>query len=527
MTTAEKIGQLFQIRFDGDVFTDSMRQTIQNQHIGGIIYFQWNGNLDDPTRSAQFSNDLQACAMAANGIPLLISMDQEGGIVTRITGGCDFPGNMALGSAHTYNTAFMAGGVLGSEIRAVGADMDLAPVLDTNTNPDNPVIGLRSIGEQPQLVSDMGHGYIDGLHSSGCIATGKHFPGHGDTSTDSHTGLPVVTYDFNTLDTIHGKPFRDSAANGLDCIMTAHILVTCLDSTLPATLSPTVLTGYLRNNIGFDGVCMTDSMGMGALTSLGYTNDEECAMAIEAGNDLVSLPNSLTGAISAVQSAVSSGAITQARLDQSVMRILKLKRRYGLFADPYVDVGAAAGIVGSADHRATEVAVARAGITLVRNTNGVLPLDLGPTDNVLLVTVAYSSSAPATFASYVTAKHANTTSMSISTSPSSSTRTSVVNAAASADVVIISTYEAQNYSGQRTLLSQLIDTGKPIICVGQGKPYELANFTTVPAYLCAYSYRSCSFAAAADVIFGDYNPSGLLPVSIPGTSYAFGWGLTY
>jgi beta-N-acetylhexosaminidase len=303
--------------------------------------------------------------------------------------------------------------------------------------------------------------------------------------------------------------------------------VTCLDSTLPATLSPTVLTGYLRNNIGFDGVCMTDSMGMGALTSLGYTNDQECAMAIEAGNDLVLSPNSLTGAISAVQSAVSSGAITQARLDQSVMRILKLKRRYGLFVNPYVDPSATAGIVGSADHRATELAVARAGITLVRNTGGVLPLNLNSGDNVLLVTVTSTSDAASRFASYVTAKHSNTTSMSIGTSPSSTQRTSVVNAAASAAVVIIATYEAQNYSNQTTLVNQLIATGKPIICVGQGKPYELQGFTTVPAYLCAYSYRSCSFAAAADVIFGDYNPGGLLPVSVPGTSYAFGWGLTY
>jgi len=526
MTTDEKIGQLFQVRLSGGYSMNSTDyQAIQSYRVGGFVYFA--SNISTATQAAGLTNALQSTAMASNGIPLLISMDQEGGIVTRIAGACDFPGNMALGSAHSYDVAFAAGSVLGSEVRAVGANMDLAPVLDTNTNPANPVIGLRSIGEQPQLVSSVGRGYIDGLHSAGCIATGKHFPGHGDTATDSHTGLPVVTYDFNTLDTIHGKPFRDCIANGLDCIMTAHILVTCLDSTLPATLSPAVLTGYLRNNIGFDGVCMTDSMGMGALANLGYTNEQECVMAIQAGNDIVLSPNSLSGAFAAVQSAVASGAITQARLDQSVMRILKLKRRYGLFEDPYVDADAAADIVGSVDHRATELAVARAGITLVRNANGVLPLHLNPDDKVLLVTVASTSDAASRFASYITAKHANTTSMSISTSPGSSTRASVVNAAASAAVVIIATYEAQNYSNQTTLVNQLIATGKPIICVGQGKPYELAGFANVPVYLCAYSYRNCSFAAAADVIFGDYDPDGLLPVSIPGTSYAFGWGLTY
>ena len=534
MTIDEKVGQLFQVRFDDDIFTDAMRQTIQNQHVGGVIYFQWNGNLDDPTRSAQFSNDLQTAALGPDGtdIPLLISMDQEGGRVTRITGGCDFPGNMGLGASRSTDLAYLAGSVFGSEIKAVGGNMDLAPVLDVNNNPANPVIAVRSFGEQPDLVSSMGQAYTNGLHSSGMIATGKHFPGHGDTAVDSHSGLPVVSYDFTTLDTIHGRPFREAIANGLDCIMSAHIVVTCLDPVRPATLSPEVMEGYLRGSLGFDGVVMTDSMGMAGITA-GYTVSQASVMAIKAGVDLLSLSPDLITALSAVKSAVLSGEIPQSRLDQAVTRILRLKYRYGLFANPFVDVGAASGIVGSAAHRATELSAARAAVTLVQNTANILPLSLTPSQKVLLVTVQSSVEttidAATRFAPYMIAKHSNTQSMLISQNPTSSERTTVKNAAALAYVTIIGTSRANisANTGQATLVNDLVAAGRRVIVVGLREPYELAIFPGVNAYLAAYNYRDCGFAAAADVIFGDYNPAGLLPVSIPGTSYAFGHGLSY
>lgn len=530
MTLDEKIGQLFQVRVSGSVFGDAIRQIIENQHIGGVVYFQ-AGNLDNPVEAAQLSNDLQTCAIGPDGtdIPLLISMDQEGGRVTRITGGAEFPGNMGLGAARSADMAWLTGSVFGSEIKAVGANMDLAPVFDVNNNPANPVIGVRSFGEQPSLASDMGQAYVEGLHSAGIIATGKHFPGHGDTAVDSHSGLPIVTYDFTTLDTVHGKPFRDAVANGLDCIMTAHIVVTCLDPDHPATLSPAVLSGYLRGNIGFDGVCMTDSMGMAGVTS-GYTIAQATVLAIQAGNDLLSLPPDLNTAISALQTAVANGDITESRIDQSVTRILKLKHKYGLFANPFVDPNAASGIVGSAAHWASELSAARAAVTLVQNTGSVLPLSLASGQKILLVTVQSSAEtttvAATRFASYITAKHSNVQSMAIGENPTSSQRTTVKNAAATADVVIVGTSRSLLYSGQTTLVKDLKALGKTVICVGLREPYELASFPEVDAYLAAYNYRNCGFAAAADVIFGDVNPSGLLPVTIPGL-YAFGHGLSY
>lgn len=531
MTLDEKIGQLFQIRIDGDVVTDATRQIIATRHIGGIIYFQYNGNLDDPIRSAAMSNELQSCAMGTDGkgIPLFLSMDQEGGRVTRITGGAEGPGNMGIGASRSTDMARLTGSVFGSEIRAVGANMDLAPDLDVNDNPANPVIGVRSFGERPDIVSQLGQAYIEGLRGTGVIATGKHFPGHGDTSVDSHSGLPIVNYDFNTLDTIHGRPFREAIANGLDSIMTAHIVVTCLDPNHPATLSPQVIDGYLRGNLGFDGVVMTDSMGMAGITS-GYGNAQAAVLAVQAGVDLMSLPPDLDTAWNAVKTAVTNGQISEARIDQSVLRILKLKHKYGLFENPYVDASAASSIVGSADHMAADVTVARSAMTLIENKNGVLPLRLTSAQKVLLVTVQSSAEtttdAASRFASYVAGKHANTQSMAIVENPNSTARNPIIAAAASADVIIVGTSRSQLYSGQTSLITTLCALGKPVICVGLREPYELASWPQVNAYLCAYNYRNCGFEAAADVIFGDYTPHGLLPVSIPGV-YDLGYGLSY
>lgn len=531
MTLDEKVGQLFTIQFSGDTFTTAIAQTIQTYHLGGVIYLQVNGNLNDPMRSAQFSNDLQACAIANYGIPLLISMDQEGGRVTRITGGADFPGNMALGASRNTNLALSAGSVFGSELKAIGGNMDLAPVLDVNNNPLNPVIGVRSFGEQPGLVSQMGISYIQGLHSTGVIAMGKHFPGHGDTATDSHTGLPIVTYDLNTLNTIHAEPFRQAINNGVDCIMTAHILLTCLDPNRPATLSPLVVDGYLRDELGFDGVCMTDSLGMGALRN-GYTDTQIAVMAIQAGVDILLSPADLGVAYNAVKSAVQSGAISQARLDQAVTRILSLKYRYGVMDDPYVDPNQADSIVGSPEHKTAELSAARAGITLVQNTNSLLPLHLTSGQKILLVTVQSSTEtvadAAAKFSAAILQKHSNVQSLALAVNPTSSQRTTVKTAAASAYVTIIGTSRSQLSSnvGQATLVKELRALGRTVIVVGLREPYELASFPETNAYVAAYNYRDCGFQAAADVIFGTVNPSGLLPVTIPGL-YSYGRGLSY
>lgn len=531
MTLDEKIGQLFQVRVSTDVYNETMRQLVQDKHVGGVVYFQAT-NLTSPVRAAQLSNDLQTAAIGSDGtgIPLLISMDQEGGRVTRITGGCDFPGNMGIGASRSTYQAYQTGRVLGAEIKAVGGNMDLAPDLDVNNNPANPVIGVRSFSEQPALVSSLGIAYTDGLHSSGIIATGKHFPGHGDTNVDSHSGLPTVTYDFATLDNIHGKPFRDAIAGGLDCIMTAHIVVTCLDPVHPSTLSPQVLTGYLRGNLGFDGVIMTDSMGMAGVTQ-GYTIAQATTLAIKAGVDLLSLPPNLDTAIDALRTAVTTGDISESRINESVLRILRLKRRNGIFANPFVNVDAVNNIVGCAEHRAAELNAARASITLVRNANNILPLSLDASQKLLLVVVQASETttdAATRFGSVMSGKHSNVQTIAITENPTSSSRTNVRNAAADAYVTVVATSRADYAAnaGQATLVANLVADGRRVIVVGTREPYELAVMQNIDAYIAAFNYRTCGFQAAADTIFGDWQPTGQLPVTIPGL-FSFGWGLSF
>jgi beta-N-acetylhexosaminidase len=282
--------------------------------------------------------------------------------------------------------------------------------------------------------------------------------------------------------------------------------------------------------MGFDGVVMTDSMGMAAINS-NYTVAEASVMAIQAGVDLLSLSPDLNTAISAIKSAVLGGQISQSRIDQSVARILSLKYRYGLFTNPYVEPNIADDIVGQPAHWDAELSAARAGATLVQNTSGFLPLNLTPSQKILLVTVQASETttdAATRFNSYITQKHSNVQSMAITANPTSSQRNTVTTAAASAYVVVMGTSRAQlsANAGQATLVNELLAMSKPVVVVGLREPYELANFPGVNAYLAAYNYRNCGFQAAADVLFGDVNPSGLLPVTIPGL-YAFGYGLSY
>ncbi len=540
MTLDEKIGQLFQVRVQGGYTMNAADyENIQNRHVGGIVYFAYNFS-GDPAQPANLSNAFQTAAMNSSGIPLLVSLDQEGGRVTRIAGGCDFPGNMGIGASRSTNLAFDTGRVLGAEIRAIGGNMDLAPDLDVNNNPDNPVIGVRSFSERPELVSSLGIAYTNGLHASGVIATGKHFPGHGDTNVDSHSGLPIIPLseypDAESFTQLHCKPFKDCIDGGMDCVMTAHIIVECLDPTRPATLSPAVLTDYLRNTLGFDGVCMTDSMGMAGISS-GYGPGPAAVMAIQAGNDLLSCldPSIYQAAIPAVKASVLDGTIAESRIDQSVLRILRLKRRNGLFANPYVDASAAAGILGNSEHRAAELAAARGAINLIRNEGNILPMSLAPSDKVLLVVVQSTETttdALSRFRSAILTKHSNVQGIAITANPNSTSRTSVRNAAADAYVTIVATSRADYVSGsttnvgQVTLVNDLIGDGRRVVVVGTREPYEFASFPSVDAYIAAYNYRTCGFQAAADTIFGDWQPTGLLPVSIPG-QFDFGWGLGF
>ncbi|WP_233359091.1 glycoside hydrolase family 3 protein [Thermomonospora amylolytica] len=488
MSLEQKVGQLFVPTFADRADAERM---IRRYHVGGFIYFP--GNARDPVQTARLSNALQR----ASEIPLLLGVDEEQGLVTRLPYLTKFPGNMALGATAQPGLAREAARVTGTELRALGINQNYAPVADVNVNPANPVIGVRSFGSDPALVSQMLGGAVQGYQDAGVAATAKHFPGHGDTDVDSHTGLPVIRHTRQEWERLDAPPFQAAVRQGVDAIMTAHIVVPGLDdSGDPATMSRTVLTGLLRQKLGYRGVIVTDSLQMaGARQKYGAT--QAAVRAVQAGADQLLMPPNLAGAHAAVVSAVRRGAITRQRLDESVTRILALKARRGLFGDVQVDPRRAAQVVGSRAHQEVARRVAEASVTLVRNKGGALPLRNGTRVHVA------GPHAPQLAAAL------RKRNVRIAGSPQA------------ADVVVLTTQDA----GAATAARIRAMGGRPVVAVALGRPYDLAHAGAATATLATYSSGNVSLNALARVLTGQTKPAGRLPVQVSGLR--FGHGLTY
>lgn len=332
MTIEQKIGQMIMPAVPGSKAGRTSRKILKNFQPGGIILFGFN--LENRQQTIEFIDTMQAESMKHSGIPLFISIDQEGGRVKRIRDGVtQFPGNLAFGVADDKDLVYGAARVIGLELRMMGVNMNLAPVLDVNNNPLNPVINLRSFGSEPEIVSRMGVSYIKGLQDGKCIAVGKHFPGHGDTDRDSHHTLPVIRYDMKRLQKVELVPFRHAIDAGVEGIMTAHIAYPeILDSIEPATISSFFLTTLLREKMGFKGIVLTDDMEMEGIA--GVTSPGEGAVkAVQAGADIIlisSYGENVKHIYETLLAAVKEGAIPEERIDKSVTRILEQKVRYGI-----------------------------------------------------------------------------------------------------------------------------------------------------------------------------------------------------
>lgn len=486
MSVAEKVGQLFVTRFSSRA--DGLAK-VRKYHVGGLIYFP--GNFSSPSRTAAQSNALQK----ASGIPLLLGVDEEQGIVSRTPFITRFPGNMALGATGNPADARAAAQVTGVELRAVGINLDYAPDADVNVNPRNPVIGLRSFGADPALASRMVTGAIEGYQAAGVAVSPKHFPGHGDTATDSHTGLPVITHSRRTWEKLDAPPFKAAVAAGADMIMTAHIVVPKLDrSGDPSTLSRTVLTGLLRGTLGYRGVITTDSLEMAGVRQK-YGDAVVPVRAILAGADQVLMPPSLPRAYRAVVAAVRSGKITQRRLDESVTRVLTLKQRRGLFQGTSADPAKAAAAIGTSAHRAAARRVAEHAVTLVRNERNLLPLKGRK--------VAVTGPASAALSSALRRRGIATTS------------------AGPADVIVLTTENA----GPATAARVRAAGTKPVVVAALGRPYDLDAAGGAQAALATYSAGAVSIGALAGVLSGAVKPIGRLPV--PAGGQRPGHGLAY
>jgi len=548
MTLEEKVGQLFVSRVYGSsadtsgpawvaanqkqLGVDNAAQLIARYHIGGIVYFDWAGNLRNPKQIARLSNGIQTAAMNQNTpVPEFISTDQEHGAVVRVgPPATQFPGSMALGATRDVALARRAGAITGKELAAIGINQDLAPVADVNVNPANPVIGVRSFGSQAPLVSELTAAQVHGMQDDGGIAaTAKHFPGHGDTDVDSHTGLPVIHHTRAQWNAIDAPPFEAAIAAGVDVIMTAHISVPALDpSGLPATLSHPIVTGILRRQLGFGGVIITDSLGMAGVRQT-YGDARVPVLALKAGVDMLVNPPRLKLAWNAVLAAVHNGELTEHRIDKSVRRILELKQRLGLFDHPLVDVTAIPSVLGTSNHLAVAQKDANESITLVKNAGGLLPT---PVNGKRVLVTGWSSSGVAELAADLRSRGATVESLWTGYAPSQSDIDAAAAAARSRGLVVVLTAYVSGDGRQQQLIQRLVDTGTPVVTVSVREPYDVAYYTEAPVNLAAYATSAPSMRAVADAISSALHPVGKLPVMVPHAGhpssplYHFGRGLS-
>ncbi|MGE6258314.1 glycoside hydrolase family 3 protein [Heyndrickxia sporothermodurans] len=530
MSIEEKVGQLFIVHAYGKTPIDpeykdinlknkrggaSFKEIIEKYHIGGVIYFNWSDNIGTPVNPNQvqsLSNGLQQIALEQKSkIPLFISADQEGGVVARVTEPATvFPGNMALGATRSTDYARKAAEIMGKELKALGINMDFAPDLDVNVNPENPVIGVRSYSEKADIVSSLGKAQVAGLQKQNVIATGKHFPGHGDTNVDSHYGLPIVNHDIKTLMQVDLKPFIDAIHSGIDAIMTAHIVVPALDSSgLPATLSKPIMTGVLRNQLHYDGLIITDSLDMSGANVL--PAEQVPVAAFEAGADILLNPPDVELAYNAMLKAVKTKQLSQKRLDQSVTRILLAKYKRGIVKHPLTKENMLKKI-GASKHLKTASEITEKSITLIKNDHHVLPLQ--QKQNVFVTGPMTANSER--LAALLVEKGINTTSLSTNTTPTNEQIQTAISLAKKANVIIVTSYNANTNSGQQGLVKELKQTGKPVVVASMRNPYDIIAFPEVDANILTYGNRDISTKALAKALLGEINPSGKLPVTIPG-----------
>ncbi|WP_067810850.1 glycoside hydrolase family 3 protein [Actinomadura kijaniata] len=532
MTDAEKVGQMVMaVTHDGPdgMPNEQTRRAIQDLKIGSVI----TSEPRTPGLAARYSNQVQRWAAGTRpGLPLLVSGDFEFGTTHNVREGTTpLPNAMGLGAARDPRLARDAARVTAAEARAMGFHWNYAPVADVNTNPANPIIGVRSFGERTGLVRDLVDTQVRAYRDAGVVATPKHFPGHGDTRNDSHLDLPAVEYDRATLERVHLPPFRAAVDAGAEAIMTAHVVVKAIDPDLPATLSPKVLTGLLRREMGFRGLIVTDGMDMDAIDK-NWGTREATVMAVRAGADVVMSTGehqTQVDAVDALLDAVRSGELPRRRVDESVLRVLSLK--CANVKNRYVSPALAERVAGNAAFRHRAAELGRAATTLVKNEGRVLPFDARDTKRTLVAGVAQTeqlaNAVDAVASGPVTSWQASTV------NPTDAEIAEAVRRAREADRVVVATYSSGPLpAGQARLVDALLATGRPVAAVATGLPYDYAAYPRVKAYVASYATTARAqrinltmHRTTAEVLFGR-RPGGRLPVTIAG-HFPFGHGLTY
>ena len=533
MTLRDEVAQLIVVPFSGQPLNPrtkayrEFKKLVAHDHVGGMILVNvTQGRLvqkAEPLAVASFLNQMQRFAK----VPLLVSADLERGASMRLNATTVFPHAMAFAAAQDPGAARMEGEVTAREARAVGIHWVFYPVADVNNNPDNPIINIRSFGENPVEVSKYVDAFIEGAHADKknlVLTTAKHFPGHGDTSTDSHMNLATITADRERLNRVEFAPFRSAIEHGVDSIMTAHIAVPALDdSGVPATLSPKILTGILREQMGFKGIIVTDALEMGGIAK-GYKQGEASVRAIEAGADVLLMPSDPHAAIEGVLAAVKSGRITKQRLDASVARLLTAKLRVGLGTQSTVDLERVSEILNSPESNAAAQAVADKAVTVVKGAAQFVPLRDATKTCFLALTEGRTSPQGQAFLAEVRRRvpgaHAALldSQMTAEDVAANDQQNQGCDTTVVAAFVSVAAYRGNVALGgvYPGLMERLIGSGKPVVLVSLGNPYLLRNFSGVGGYLTTYSTVPPSEIAAVKVLFGEIAATGKLPVTIPG-----------
>jgi beta-N-acetylhexosaminidase len=520
LTLEQALGQQLLVSFVGKRRpSPELLKTLKGQHVGGIVLFRAK-NMGSLAELRGLTAALQKAAAEGGQPPLLIAADQEGGQLMAIGDGTPFPGNMALGATRSETLAYRVGRALGREVAAVGVNVDFAPVCDVNNNPANPVVGTRSFGEDPALVARLGAALVRGLQSAGVAATAKHFPGHGDTASDSHHAAPVIPHGLDRLLRVELPPFRAAIAAGVRLVMTAHIVLPALNGgrDWPATLSPAILQGLLRRRLGYDGLIVTDAMDMNAIDQ-GAGLFVDAMAALTAGADLLILNHDLSKASAAYASlaqAARRGLLSAEGIRASARRVLGLKRWLAGRKQPPLRV------VGCGEHRALAREVARESVTLVRDRAHRLPLRLPRRARVAVVVPRPEDLTPADTSSYlvpglaaaVRRRHPGAEEFIIGMSPSAADVRQLLGTLAAHDLVIVGTINAAPRSGQGALVRALLGQRTPTIAVALRMPYDVAAYPGVETYACTYGILPPSMEALAEALWGRIPFRGTLPVSL-------------
>ncbi|MDB5055767.1 MAG: glycoside hydrolase [Bacilli bacterium] len=521
LSLREKIGQMIMCGFQGTVPSGQIEQLIKDYHLGGIIYFR--RNIADVQQVFALSASLQQISREKTAIPLLISIDQEGGMVARIDQDVTLmPGNMAIGASLDAQGAYDTALISGEELRLLGINMNFAPCIDVNNNPLNPVIGVRSYGEDAKLVADMGSAQIRGYQQSGVAATAKHFPGHGDTATDSHLDMPTVPHDKERLHEIELVPFKAAIANEVDAIMTAHVIFPAYEPDLiPATISQRILSDLLREELQFKGVIVTDCLEMNAI-SQGIGVAMGAVKAVEAGADIVlvsHLYERQIAAFDALLHAVEAGIIAEARIDQSVERILRLKekRRMDQQESEWDQINQR---ISTEANWGVAQAVSEKSITLVKD-DGQLPLDSNAAILTLWPEVRLGTEVDEIIPQEITLGKAlsayvgSVREIKMGTTPTAAEIAQVLEAAKEYSQIVVCTYNADTSPGQLQIITELAKLeGKRLVVAALRNPYDVIQFPQIKTYIACYENRPLAMKSLAKVLVGALAPQGKLPVTL-------------